>query len=236
MDVCCSSMSYVNKYAAFMMSPSNGSYFDSLLEREGDVLIYPSSSNQRILLGSAQGQQPMLSLSSDRATIGGNLHAVNVDAAGVYSSCITLRFSDQPICCDVVGGGATVPCAPSPVVYDLAQNLACATAVSNDAVWSLSNSLSLRSNAASLAHLTVSGFSDTADELHTWSLRFSDNNGASWTTFGNRTHYFSHSNAHVSVSVTFVYTPSEPVHVTDWQVYFTGRADSNDFLHCCITT
>jgi predicted acyltransferase (DUF342 family) len=57
--------------AQFKLSPLTNSVFVD--ELPGDVLIYPNTSSQSILMGSIPGQHPMLALHSNAAVVGGPL-------------------------------------------------------------------------------------------------------------------------------------------------------------------
>ena len=57
--------------AQFKLSPLINSVFVD--ELPGDVLIYPNTANQSILMGSIPGQHPMLALHSNAAVVGGPL-------------------------------------------------------------------------------------------------------------------------------------------------------------------
>ena len=57
--------------AQFKLSPISNSVF--INEKPGDVLIYPTTSNQNILMGNMAGRNPVLTLQSNAAVVGGSL-------------------------------------------------------------------------------------------------------------------------------------------------------------------
>jgi hypothetical protein len=76
--------------ATFRVSPLSNSWFAG--EGVGDVIIHPSASTQRVLLGNTTGTAPALLLDSSNATVGGNVQVANMTTNTVRTTGITLSM------------------------------------------------------------------------------------------------------------------------------------------------
>ena len=78
--------------ATFKLSSASNSYFAN--EGQGDVLIYPSTSNQRLLLGNVPSKQAVLQLDEMTANVSGTMNATNVSTNLIQSTGIHLSTYD----------------------------------------------------------------------------------------------------------------------------------------------
>jgi hypothetical protein len=96
--------------ATLKLSSASNSYFNN--EGAGDLLIYPTSSNQKILIGNKASQHALLQLHDTTANVGGTINAANVSTNLVQATGIHLSTYDpsqsnvlQLVAPMYVGGG-----------------------------------------------------------------------------------------------------------------------------------
>ena len=81
-----------NPQASFSVSSSQNSWFGN--ESVGDVIIHPSDSTQKMLIGVTQSRNAMLVVASNAATVAGTLNAVNLNTNLIQSTGIHLSLYD----------------------------------------------------------------------------------------------------------------------------------------------
>ena len=80
--------------ASLKISGQSNSYFEH--EEAGDIIIHPSTSNQRILLGNTCNAPPMVTINSNYASVGGDLSALNISTNQLLSTGIALVSATDP--------------------------------------------------------------------------------------------------------------------------------------------
>jgi hypothetical protein len=112
--------------ATVKLSSASNSYFAE--ESQGDLVIYPSSSNQRILLGNVASEPAVLQLDKATANVSGTMNAANMSTNLIQTSGIHLSTYDP------LAGNTLELIAPMYVPAQLdAEVRSMATAASNQA-------------------------------------------------------------------------------------------------------